>query len=390
MAPPRLLLRFDDPVAFATEYERNMSTGGAFVPTDTVLDLRETIELELVLQFRNESFVEPAEVVYCGPGADGRHGVAVQFLSEASFLREKLAPIAAEHADDDDRRRRRRREARIPATLETSSFKVQAHTRDLSESGVLLSADGTELPVGKNVTLSMRDPSSGEELRLEGKVARRVEAEGTVAAVGIHFEKDDDEEHAVSEFVERVGRMAAKRAGTGLAGNIQELGLPNLIQMLGASCQKGTLAIQRGPEEGLLAFETGQLRYTRLGCLSGTKALVRMLAWESGRFRFYSEVDDLEDEEGPLSLDGALLDAVREFDEWRSQPALPPGAVPVVDRVVADAQTDLSKTEDAVLELALVGMTVRRIHDIIPDGDTDVRKALHALLERGVITLREA
>jgi Tfp pilus assembly protein PilZ len=385
MPPPRLLLRFEEPVAFATEYERNMSTGGAFVPTDTIFDAREIVELEVHLAWRPESFVEAAEVVYCGPGPDGRPGIAVQLLCEIATLREKLQVFVADAADAEDRRRRRRHDARIPVRLNAGDVHLESHSRDLSETGILVSGDGSDMPIGQKVQLELTDPTSGEHLQLEGAVARQVESEGTVAAIGIQFDEPLGGEETMQSFVERVGSADIRRSGTGLAGNIQELGLPNLVQMLGASCERGTLVIQRGPEEGEIAFDSGILLRARLGGVLGMKALMRMLGWEAGRFRFYAEIETSEGDT-PMPLDAALFEGTRLLDEARRQPTLAPTTVLSVEIGAAAAADDLSKTEDAVLELAGAGMTVRRILDIIPDEDAEVLAAIHTLVERGLVT----
>ena len=42
-----LHVRFDDPVAFRTEYERNIVQGGVFVPTSERFELRAVTMVEL-------------------------------------------------------------------------------------------------------------------------------------------------------------------------------------------------------------------------------------------------------------------------------------------------------------------------------------------------------
>jgi hypothetical protein len=56
-----------------------------------------------------------------------------------------------------------------------------------------------------------------------------------------------------------------------------------------------------------------------------------------------------------------------------------------VDRGALAAAGALAKTEEAVLDLAAAGFTVRRILDVIPEDDAQVSAALLALVERGVL-----
>ena len=89
----RLELVFDDCTAFRAEYEQNIARGGAFITTPYSFEMREPVEVELVLGFCNESIPLEAEVVHSisadEAGPDGA-GVAVQFTCSAGELRGQL------------------------------------------------------------------------------------------------------------------------------------------------------------------------------------------------------------------------------------------------------------------------------------------------------------
>jgi len=444
----RLRLTLPDAPTFRVEYERNMANGGAFVPTGETFELREIVEVEVELPFCGESLVEEAEVVFCAgeesvpPG--GSAGVAVQFLGDPGELRQRLgrlleiagggpqevpagfdpserdlgavaeeppprrpvkrgAPAArpgSERAtpvqDDDplravgDRRTAHRAAARVPARLASSNVELEGITRDLSETGVLISGDASELPIGKVVRLELTHPESGERLEVPGIVSRHVETEGTVTAVGVRFSAKGADAKRVRAFVRGVKEIEAERIRGGISGVIEELGMPNLLQMLGKSSPCGTLTVIRGAEEGVVAFEQGRLRYVRLGSLRGGKALVRLLSWDKGTFSFHAHVDPLEQEDPPVSLDGALLDALRELDEAnRAERGAPqPATVFRVDREALAAESGFSKSEEAVLDLAAAGFTLRRILDVIPESDAEILGALQSLEDRGILLRR--
>jgi hypothetical protein len=163
--------------------------------------------------------------------------------------------------------------------------------------------------------------------------------------------------------------------------------MPNLIQMLGRSSPCGTLAVRSGTEEGVVAFEAGTLRYVRLGATRSLKALARMLLWREGSFEFHAHVAALDAEDAAMGLEAALLEATRRLDEAaRLRTArFEPGLRFRVDRAALAAAGALGKTEEAVLDLAAAGFTVRRILDVIPEDDAQVSAALLALVERGVL-----
>jgi hypothetical protein len=438
----RLKLAFADPVQLAAEVERNIAMGGAQIPSSLRLELREFVEVELEFRWRHESLVFEAEVVSCGGGQ-----VAVQVRKTASDLRADLAPFMSSpsvrklrarenpparlpeptlgelafEADDaaktaplpqlpdphgktvlrtpvprggdpladvGDRRKAARSVARVPVRLAAPHVNLEGRTRDLSETGVLVSADASELPLGREVQLELQHPESGERLAVRGRVSRHVETEGTVAAVGLQFEEPDERRSELRNFVADVKRAESERARSGISGHIEEIGMPNLIQMLGQSSPLGTLTATHGDEEATIAFENGALRYALLGPLRGVKALARILKWNEGTFSFTRSVDAITDEGRPIPLQVALLDAARQVDESGRGAKLDMKRRFDVDREAAADCGDLDKTESAVLDLATAGLTVRRMIDVIPDSDAAVQGAIRGLLERGVLKPR--
>ena len=225
-------------------------------------------------------------------------------------------------------------------------------------------------------------------MEVPARVTRHIEVEGTVAAVSVNFEVPPEQKPDLAALVRAAEHAHQERTAGGISGRIEELGMPNLIQMLGRSSPQGTLSATTGAEEGVLAFEGGNLRYARLGATRGLKALARMLQWTTGSFEFHAQVDSLDVEDEPMRLEAALLEATRRLDEsvragaTRLDPKLRFG----VDREALSAAGTLAKVEEAVLDLAAAGFTVRRILDVVPEDDAQVSEALLALIERGVLT----
>jgi Tfp pilus assembly protein PilZ len=286
-----------------------------------------------------------------------------------------------------ERRRAPRSPARVPASLDGPNARIEGVTRDLSETGALISADASEFPVGKEVRLSLQHPDDGERFEVGGRVVRHVETEGTVAAVSVLFDVAAEQKDELAALVHAAQSAHQERAASGISGRIEELGMPSLIQMLGRSSPLGTLAVRSGSEEGVLAFDGGALRYVRLGATRGLKALSRMLGWREGSFEFHAHVAALDDEDEPMRLEAALLQVTRHADEAARAPGVRfDGAQRFrIDRAALAATEALDKIEEAVLDLAAAGFTVRRIHDVIPEADAQVAAALLALVERGVL-----
>lgn len=441
----RLHLVFDDPKAFQQEYARNLERGGAFIATTDAFELREVVEVLVEAGFGGEKLVLAAEIVHAGAG-----GVAVQFLDPAPELRSRLeslvesadralAAAAAVEADDDivvgpaddefgdvdldedsfdldgagaktsvglasaappgaegdpnDRTFRARAERapmRVAVVVKTPTGKaLTARTRDLSPTGLLVSVEGEELPVGREVRVELTDPTSGEKLDVPAKVIRHIQGEGVVPAVALALQPGAMRAD-VERFVAELQKVDAEQQRGGIRGPLEELGGPSMLQMFSALSKQGTLTVSHGAEEGVVAFENGMLTIAHVGSVMGVKALARILSWRDGFFEFRSHVDSAGDGHPKVPIEGAILDALRVLDENNrlSSPQLPASARLEVARERLDALGQpIGKTEQAVLELAAAGFTVRRILDVIPENDAAIRSAVTALLDRGIIRL---
>ena len=58
-----------------------------------------------------------------------------------------------------------------------------------------------------------------------------------------------------------------------------------------------------------------------------------------------------------------------------------------VDREACAPGSSPSKIEEAVLDLAEAGFTLRRIVDVIPERDAEILGAVHALLDQEALSL---
>jgi Tfp pilus assembly protein PilZ len=395
----RLIVGFDRAEAFRHEYAANLLNGGVFIATDEAVALRERVRVELRLRFCGCSRVLDGEVVHrvtpelAAMGAPV--GVAVQFEGSLTALRGQLEPLreAAGAPEskfhDPGRRRARRTHARVPARIEARNGTSAGHTRDLSQTGVMVSVGERELPVGERVRIVLVLPDSGECMGVGGVVVRQARSEGAVSAVAIEFEPRDGEESALRHFVEAVQTSEHARRIGGITGDLTELGVGNLLQMFASGSQAGTLTLRRGEREGIVGFEGGLLRFVRAGPVAGMKALVRLLSWNEGSFEFHTRLDPVEGMAEPRMLDAALLEALTLMDEDRHAGPHPldSKARPRLADESCAAEEPLTKTEAAVLDLVRAGSSVERMVAVLPEPDPLIHRALAVLLDRGTIAV---
>ncbi|HEY7675871.1 MAG TPA: DUF4388 domain-containing protein, partial [Candidatus Methylomirabilis sp.] len=84
---------------------------------------------------------------------------------------------------------------------------------------------------------------------------------------------------------------AAEAAGpagptAGIQGRLQEVSLPNVIQILEVERKTGTLELERGGERASLHFDDGQIVDAAWKDHGGEMAVYRILQWTDGAFRF--------------------------------------------------------------------------------------------------------
>jgi len=388
---------------FHREHTANLANGGVFVECADPgsYALRDVLNIELVLDFCQKKAVLKAEVVHIVPpemaGAGAAPGIAVQFVGSPVEVNRSLEPLVVAcgtlprpQPSDSGRRASPRVAARIPVRVDGRSAAAEGVTRNLSQTGVLVAVDSADITPGQVVRVTMEHPTTGEEMEVAGRVVREIETEGDVAALGIEFDPPERHQDEVSRFVEQVQSVEHTRRLGGISGPIAELGPQNLLQMLGNAAPQGTLLLRNGENEGEIGFENQMLCYARLGSATGVKALERMLSWVGGSFEFFARLEGDAKSEAQLPLNAAIFEAMRSLDESQhiDMSRIPTGArVVVVDEADWERvdHEPLSKIEAAVLDLARVGSTVRRIIDVIPETDPDILCALDSLTDRGLI-----
>ncbi|MEM6731376.1 MAG: FHA domain-containing protein, partial [Myxococcota bacterium] len=97
------------------------------------------------------------------------------------------------------------------------------------------------------------------------------------AEMTLDADKANDRQ-AVKDMMEELGNRA--RSGTTMSGDLQEVPLPDLLQLFGTNRKSGILRI-RGKTTGDIFIKNGQLVFARIEDFdfSPLKALGRMLKW---------------------------------------------------------------------------------------------------------------
>ncbi|MGA2450783.1 MAG: DUF4388 domain-containing protein [Polyangiaceae bacterium] len=118
------------------------------------------------------------------------------------------------------------------------------------------------------------------------------------------------------EHVAQARRTSQQRT---MSGSIEEVPLPDLLQLFGTSKKSGVLVIRTEEDVGRIYLKKGNIAYAiinELDEVTPLKSLYRMLAWQSGLF----DLDPAEDRVFPTELNAGvqevLMDGIRQLDEW--------------------------------------------------------------------------
>jgi pSer/pThr/pTyr-binding forkhead associated (FHA) protein len=175
-----------------------------------------------------------------------------------------------------------------------------------------------------------------------------------------------------------------------MQGNIEEIPLPDLLQLLSTSRKSGVLVLRSEWGTGRLYLRKGQVYFANVDesfDVSPRKAMFRMLTWDKGLFELEPPDDRTVMDEIQDSTEGLLMEGMRQLDEFRELSAkLPPfEAIVSIPRPLEPRLRELKPQELDLMQTALDEATVQQIIDQSPQTDLDTAQALLSLLERGYL-----
>lgn len=406
MSEPRYLrIEFATEEAFRGEYEQNIAQGGIFVATRSEFAVRDPVTVEIGLGWIGERVALDGEVVHVVPlemaSTGASPGVAVQLHLPTSEIRDRFRafvgriPEVDERVRGSGRRRAQRSPARVRADVTAGDrVRLPGRTQNLSGRGCLVACEGEVPAVGDAVRLALTHPVSGESIDVDGRVVRHVaDGDGEVVAAGVKFEVPEARRDEVAAFVADVRACEHSRRLGGISGSVAELGMERLLRMFGTCAPEGTLTLRSREQEGTVVFASGRIRAAQLGRRRGLAALAKLVSWSDGQFEFQARAEEAGDDD--LDVEEALARVAQPGGTGAASGAAgpPPRAVALAPdarlsldaAAAASARQGLSKTEEAILDLAQVGMSVQKVMEIIPEDEAVLRRALEGLVEQGLV-----
>jgi CRP-like cAMP-binding protein len=140
----------------------------------------------------------------------------------------------------------------------------------------------------------------------------------------------------------------------GIWGNLEVFPFLSVVQSIQASAMTGLLTITRSRGRAVFGFDKGRLRHGQTGERSGEDALLEILRWTTGIFRFQDEPMLLEQNIFGETM-AVLLDALRKFDEIQLQESTASAStrLEIADASLTDTRWDPQTTKPDEPEEAL-------------------------------------
>jgi len=177
-----------------------------------------------------------------------------------------------------------------------------------------------------------------------------------------------------------------------MTGSIEEIPLPDLLQLFGSSKKTGVLAVHAGDDVGKIFLKKGVIVFASInddGEVSPLKSAYRILSWIEGNFELLpQEIADLDDALN-LTVQEFLMEGLRQIDELNAirdkLPALT--ARLVIPRPLRPALRALGPVELDMLQLAYNHQFFSTILNKSTETDLDIANAVLKLLDGGYLQI---
>jgi len=189
---------------------------------------------------------------------------------------------------------------------------------------------------------------------------------------------------AIAKKVHALGHsVPVAAAGGDFRGDLKQVSLADLLQLLGANRRSGTLSISTPSGAGEVRLMDGEVVDAVYRRVDGEKAVVRLLGEAEGSFAFVGG-NSVTVRRIERSSQALLMDGMRQLDETRTlTEKLALGSDALL--AVLLARPELRDVEQRVLEALVRPHSLAELLDEVPAPDLDVLNALSGLLSGGAV-----
>lgn len=173
-------------------------------------------------------------------------------------------------------------------------------------------------------------------------------------------------------------------------GLLEELPLPDLLQLVAVGSKTGAFELRRAGETAHIYILRGQIVHATLGEVAGEEAIYAVALWEHGEFRFDQGV-----ESGSVTIQRSntnlLMEAARRTDEWKVLVKKVPSTrmVPVLLPLSTTTSVSLMPAEWEIVRWSDGRRNIEEIAAAVGKARFEVCSTIYGLVTSGVVALEE-
>jgi CheY-like chemotaxis protein len=208
------------------------------------------------------------------------------------------------------------------------------------------------------------------------------------ARLGTFLRKPFNQDEVLARIEQIFRRVEAAKAVSAesreIEGNLAQIPLVDLLQILAVNRKTGRLAVEREGDRAEIALEQGRVVDARMGAATGEKGLYRLLTLREGQFAFVPGGAGAE-ARIDRKLEELVLEGLRQADEAaRLLPALPrPGDELELAVHPSEIPPGLHAVTAQVIALLDRPRSFQEVLDRCTASDLEAMRAVLALLDRG-------
>jgi pSer/pThr/pTyr-binding forkhead associated (FHA) protein len=173
-----------------------------------------------------------------------------------------------------------------------------------------------------------------------------------------------------------------------MSGAIDEVPLPDLLQLFGSSRKTGALVVKTDTDIGKVYLEKGIIIHATINDsekLSPEKCVYRIITWRHGTFYMEPADDGTLPSHVQLSAEGALMEGLRIFDEVHRIELPPMGSRIALARPLTAKLRDLTPEQLDVLQVSLDQTQLEAIFNNCALDDIQIAGSLARLIDQGYL-----
>lgn len=178
-----------------------------------------------------------------------------------------------------------------------------------------------------------------------------------------------------------------------MSGAIDEVPLPDLLQLFGSSRKTGVLVVKTETDQGKIYLEKGIIVHATINDLehlAPEKCLYRIITWRHGTFYMEPAEDGTLPQRVQLSCEGALMEGLRILDEVNRIELPPMDARISLARPLTAKLRDLTPEQLDVFQSAIDQTHVEAVFNNCPSDDIQIAKALAEMIAKGYYKITPA